>query len=121
MITNLGQTQQPLEPYNFDPTLRGGLSIRNHLEYGVIQLGVTSQWIRLADRDTLYSGFGGSYRYSYFELFGTLSELEQQLGIAFNDDISGLTGAISYAEQDWNNTPSAASHGVWRWDFGVQF
>lgn len=121
MLTNLGKPNTEWEPFYYGPSGRLSVSVSDHLSHGLLKIGVTSQWLEQADRDKIYSGFGASYLYHHVELFTTLSELEQQVGIAFIDKDSGFTGAISYARQDWSATPSFQTHPVWRWDLGVEF
>ncbi len=119
MVTNLGKPDEEFAPYQFDPSLRLGMSMASDFEYGNLKLGATGQWLTQNDQNKLYSGLGLSYTLKHFELFTTVSELEQQLGLAFNSSI--FTTALSYSEQDWNNTPNSDSIHLWRWDFGFYF
>jgi hypothetical protein len=119
MLTNMGDAEGKLEPYNFDPRGHLGLSIRDRIEGGELKLGMNSQWIRSNEEDRLYSGVGVSYEFHGVELFSSLTELEQQLGIGLN--LQNFTSSISYAEQDWNGTYYVPTQEVWRWDIGLLF
>lgn len=121
MVTNLGNADIDFEPYSFDPNIRLGAAISNDLEYGQLQMGVTGQWLTQNEQNKIYSGLGVGYSLAHFQLFSTLSELEQQLGLAFNSRF--FTTAIIYAEQDWNRIPTSTStsSSQWRWDLGFFF
>lgn len=119
MATNLGRADKEFAPYNFDPNVHLGASIANDFDFGKLQFGVIGQWFTGLNRERLFSGLGGTYTLSHFQIFTTVTEIEKQLGLAFNSSI--FTTAFTYAEQDWNGLATSTTNALWRWDFGFYF
>jgi hypothetical protein len=119
MVKNVGHTDKTIQPYNLDPIFHLGLAISENFDYGHLQLGLTSQWIKRDFEDKIYSGFGFTYELSEVAVFSTITELEQQFGLGFNGRY--FTTAISYADQDWSQVPGIEAKSIWRWDVGFQF
>ncbi|MEY4616030.1 MAG: hypothetical protein RJB66_990 [Pseudomonadota bacterium] len=119
MITNLGKPDFYMDPYDYNPAAQFAFSIAPQTDYGTFKMGVTSQWVQQAEINRIFSAAGLTYSYSWFDLFTTVSEFEKQLGVSFNFEY--LTTSVSYAQQDWSNTPSPNAHSLWRWDLGILF
>lgn len=119
MIDNWGTTNEKHEPFDTDPNLRIGSSISLPLDFGRLQLGITTHWLNEESSSKFYSSMGANLSLSHFQVFATIGEVEQQYGLALNFD--HFTSALSYSRQDWANNQLADSYTIWKWEFGFKF
>lgn len=118
-LQNTGTADKKIEPFDFNPNLNLGLSLSKTYDLGQLQVGLTSQSILAEEKYKFLSGIGARLSLIHFEVFGSLTEVQQQIG--FGLKFSAVTSSISYLKQDWNNTPLNTTQSHWRWDLGFLF
>ncbi len=119
MLDQVGHSDNDIEPYKLHPNLRASASASNDLNWGHLDVGVSTQWMNINQKQKLFSSIGGSYQVSHLELYCTFSEIEQQVGLGLN--FKTITTALSYSQQDWSNNLASESYTLWRWDLGFIF